>query len=136
MSIFADAEIIHAYSRAQGIADGVLVDVTETAREAGFRFPVAMTRAAWEDLADWTAADDKRKPEWTGQSTAGRLWDVLFMARTAAQRSAQTDRIVFQLLRIPREGRGLMPRKAFPILHIGPGDTPEPVITIMLRGDA
>ena len=38
-------EIIFSYTRAQAIADRVLVDVTPTALEAGFRFPVAATSA-------------------------------------------------------------------------------------------
>jgi len=37
--------VIDAYSRAQAIEDGVLVDVSATAREAGLRYPVALTRA-------------------------------------------------------------------------------------------
>ena len=40
-------EVIHRYTRAQALADGVLVDVTDAAREAGFRTPVAMTIAVW-----------------------------------------------------------------------------------------
>ena len=38
---------IFAYTRAQAIEDGILVDVSETAREAGFRIPVAITRTVW-----------------------------------------------------------------------------------------
>ena len=41
-------EVISAYTRAQAIEDGILVDVSETAREAGIRYPVALTRAVWE----------------------------------------------------------------------------------------
>lgn len=36
-------EPIFSYSRKQAIADGVLVDVSEMAREAGFKYPVAVT---------------------------------------------------------------------------------------------
>ena len=32
--------VIYSYSRAQAIAEGVLVDVTEIAKEAGFKWPV------------------------------------------------------------------------------------------------
>ena len=42
-SLFENADVIHRYTRAQAIEDGTLVDVTETAREAGWRFPVATT---------------------------------------------------------------------------------------------
>ena len=40
-------EVISSYSRAQAIEDGVLVDVSSVAREAGIKFPVAMTRTVW-----------------------------------------------------------------------------------------
>jgi hypothetical protein len=42
------AIVISSHSRAQAFRDGVLIDVSETAREAGFRYPVVLTRAAWE----------------------------------------------------------------------------------------
>ena len=35
------AEIMSAYSRAEALADGTLVDVTATAHETGFKSPVA-----------------------------------------------------------------------------------------------
>jgi hypothetical protein len=38
---------IAVYSRQQAIEDGVLADVTETAREVGFRIPVTFTAAVW-----------------------------------------------------------------------------------------
>jgi hypothetical protein len=131
---------IHTYSRAQAISDGVLVDVTDTAREAGFRFPVAMTSAAWADTVGWSDDDERRKPEGTGQDEAGRLWDVLWMAKhyvAAANRAGRnTDRVAVQLLRVPREGRGVRPRKAALILRVGPGDAGEPVITITLPDES
>ena len=36
-------EVIFSYTRAQAIADRALIDVTPTAAEAGFGFPVAVT---------------------------------------------------------------------------------------------
>ena len=41
-------EVIDAYSRAQALEEGVLVDVSVLAREAGIKFPVAVTRAVWQ----------------------------------------------------------------------------------------
>jgi hypothetical protein len=41
-------DLIHRYTRAEAIADGVLVDVTATAREAGIRWPVVRTWTVWE----------------------------------------------------------------------------------------
>jgi hypothetical protein len=46
--MFENADLIHRYNRADALRDGVLIDVSATAREAGIRFPVALTRAVWE----------------------------------------------------------------------------------------
>jgi hypothetical protein len=46
--MFDDFDLIHAYTRADAIRDGVLIDVSAVAREAGFKFPVALTAAVWE----------------------------------------------------------------------------------------
>ena len=35
--------VIYAYTRAQAVADGVQVDVTKTAKEAGISFPVFLS---------------------------------------------------------------------------------------------
>ena len=35
-----NARIVYAYSRSQAVADGVQVEVTKTAHEAGIKFPV------------------------------------------------------------------------------------------------
>ena len=70
-------EVIYRYTRAQAIEDGVLVDVSETAREAGFRWPVAMTSAAWADCVAWSEEDNQRQ---VNQDESGRLWDVLWSA--------------------------------------------------------
>lgn len=122
--------VISSYSRSQAIADGFLVDVTTVAAEAGIRFPVALIRAAWEDCVSWTAEDEKRKG-FTGNSDAGRLWDVLFMAAMAMRRAGDGQEMNYNFYRIPREGKGRKPRMVTLKLHIGPGDTAAPVITIM-----
>ena len=41
-----DPKLISSYMRSEALSDGVLVDVTEMARVAGFVIPVALTRAA------------------------------------------------------------------------------------------
>lgn len=125
------------------IEDGSLIDVTigtavrPSSGEAGFRWPVALTASAWVDCVAWTEQDDKRKPQGTGQSESGRLWDVLFMAHQAIKRAPATVgfrsavRLPFQVLRIPAHGKGVRPRLATLHLVMGPGDRGEPVLTIM-----
>ena len=119
-------DVIYAYTRAQAIADGVLVDVSDTAKEAGFKFPVSLTQAVYEDCVAWNEEDNRRQ---TCQDESGRLCDVLWMASLAAKRGGQE--ILFQLYRVPRGGRGMKPRLVTLKAHCGPGDNAEPVITIL-----
>lgn len=126
-------KVIYTYSRRQAIADGMLIDVTETAREAGVTFPVAITAAAWADCVAWDADTEARKG-CTGNSERGRLWDVVWMFRTFAK-AARGSVINFALYRIPREGRGTRARKVYLKAVCGPGDTAEPVVTIMLPNE-
>lgn len=124
-------EPISTYTRAQALDDGVLVDVSELAKEAGFLFPVALTRAAWGDCVEWCEADSKRQ---TYQDEQGRLWDVLWMASVAARRNGGSE-LRFQLYRVPRGGRGVRPRLVVLQMHCGPGDEGEPIITISMVGE-
>jgi hypothetical protein len=128
-AIFDEAlAFIHGYTRAQALADGVLVDVTETAREAGFRIPVAITAAAWSKTVQWSEVDSERQ---THQDEAGRLWDVLWMSYVAARRASGGCRVSVPLQVVPRGGRGRRPRSTALHMVIGPGDEGEPVITLM-----
>jgi hypothetical protein len=45
--MFNETDLIHRYTRAEGLRDGVLIDVSQTAREAGIRYPIALTAAVW-----------------------------------------------------------------------------------------
>jgi hypothetical protein len=126
-SLFSEAEVISVYTRAQAIADGVLIDTTETAKEAGFRVPVAITAAVWADCVAW----DNRHEQAT-QDESGRLWDVLSMAAHAA-RLNQGSLAPFFVARIPSQGTRLESVQL--VCHIGPGDDAEPVITIMQPGE-
>jgi hypothetical protein len=121
--MFTGEDLIHSYSRAEAIADGVLVDVTPVAREAGIRFPVALTRAVWQRCV---AVPDGVE----GQDEAGRLWDVLFLLRCAARRATGS------LIEFGAHVRGDNSERMPPLVHLkaacGPGDQGEPVITVMM----
>jgi hypothetical protein len=124
--VFEDADRIYRYSRADAIADGVLVDVTATAREAGIRYPTAVTEAVW----DFCVAVP---PGVECQDEAGRLWDVLFLLAMAARHSGGAEiRFAVHVRNDNREG-------APPLVHLkalcGPGDGGEPVITVMLPNE-
>lgn len=125
--MFEDADLIHCYTRADAIADGVLVDVTATAREAGFRVPVALTQAAWGDCVSWSAEDNT---DGIYQDESGRLWDVLWMASLSARGNKGVSQLSFVVLRIPRGSTTGEPQPVSLLMDIGPGDQGEPVVTI------
>lgn len=131
-------EPIDVYTRAQALADGALVEVPAgIARESRFVVPVALTAAAWGDCVSWDDADTER----TGliQDQTGRLRDVLTMARLAARR-ATGPAVVFTVARLPREPQpfaedGPEAEEVQLVMHTGPGDQGEQVITIMMPGE-
>ena len=60
-----NSEIVYAYTRRQAVADGVQIEVTKTALEAGIKYPMFLTRAVWDAFV--------AVPEGvTGQDEAGR----------------------------------------------------------------
>ena len=123
--------VIDSYTRAQALADGVLVEADPAlVAETGILLPVALTAAAWADCVAWDTADDQRKN--TLQDETGRLWDVLFMASRVMIASPGERRQTIELYRVKREGSGHRPRKVALVVEIGPGDEGEPVLTIML----
>ena len=117
-----ELDCIFAYSRADAIKDGVLVDVSEMAREAGFRFPVALTHAAFETCVSVPANVPCQDEE-------GRLWDVLNVARFSILQSEHAREVVFT----PRvkNDAGRAKRRQLKAV-VGAGDSGEPVVTIML----
>lgn len=122
-SIFG--EVIYSYTRTQAIEDGVLVDVSETAAELGFRLPVAVSAAVWTRCVDW-------ENEEAGQDEKGRLWDVLWIARLAA-RGAKEQSQVGYILRVVQADQTVEHVELK--MHIGPGDEGEPVITILMANE-
>ncbi len=126
-------KVIFRYTRQQAIEDGVLIDASAVAAEAGFTLPVALTAAAWADAVAWSEADNERQAY---QDESGRLWDVLFMAAHAIRSDSKgVQPLKFSLNRIPRDGRSRRSRQLALTLILGPGDDGEPVITILLPGE-
>ncbi len=122
--------VISTYTRAQAIEDGVLIDPGSMAKEAGFKWPVALTANAWADCVAWADDDSAQQIH---QDQSGRLWDVLYMAFHAIRTSKDSgDRILFQLYRVPRDGQSMEAELTTLRLIVGPGDSGEPVITILL----
>jgi hypothetical protein len=122
--MFGNEDLIHRYTRADALADGAMVDVTSTAKEAGIRYPVALTRAAWEKCVTVP-------PGVVCQDEAGRLWDVLWLLRLAIGRHDSACLVRFAV-HVRNDNRERTP----PLVRLkavcGPGDQGEPVVTVML----
>lgn len=117
------ADVIFTYTRAQAIEDGVLVDVTSTAKEAGFKIPVAITHRVWAEVI---APDDDARQ--AGETGTGRLWDVLWMLHVAIRsQQAASSQVHYAVLATDKGNLRKMTLKAL----CGPGDHGEPVATIM-----
>ncbi|HRH81905.1 MAG TPA: hypothetical protein PLW81_12750 [Thiobacillaceae bacterium] len=127
-SIWGD--LIFAYTRKDAIEDGVLIDVTETARTCGFVIPVAITSQAYAECVQWSEADNDIQ---TYQDESGRLKDVLMMCFFWIKKHGRnrTDDIIFPFLYVPRDGVSETPVETVLKVNIGPGDRGEPVLTIM-----
>ncbi len=91
---------IYSYTREQAIEDGEQVDAGSMAKEAGFKFPVYLTRAVWQGYIV--------PPEGLeGQDTSERLLDTLRTLHTyIKQGGAGTDTIYFMVpYQLPSETR-------------------------------
>lgn len=121
-------EPIHVYLRSHALEDGVLVDVTSMAKEAGFKIPVAVTHAVWHEYIEWENVKNKKAI----QDTNGRLWDVLSTLHFACRASKNESEITYRLHVIPRDRQAVTPDLLELKAVIGSGDNGEPVITIML----
>ncbi|PTX92322.1 hypothetical protein DB354_13345 [Opitutus sp. ER46] len=116
---------IFTYSRKQALADGVQVDVTVTAKEAGFRFPVFLTHGVFDAYVTVPTGA-------VGQDEAGRLWDILWMLRYAIREMrSDLSRIPFQLY-VRNDNRKA--RLVNLVAECGAMDVddPSPAITVML----
>jgi len=120
---------VFTYTRAEALADGVLLDVSPLAREAGFRIPVALTAGLWAAYG---------APDKTPASDQGTVWGALWMLRCAAigilpaklDRHPHGETLWFQLELTPR-GK-TQPELVLLKAISGPGDVGEPVLTILL----
>jgi hypothetical protein len=121
-------KVVYAYTRSQAVADGVQVEVTKTAQEAGIKFPVFLTRTVFDAYV--------AVPEGvTGQDEAGRLWDLVWMTRYAILRARPgVDRLPVALY-VRNDNHGAKLIKL--IATCGPLDIddPQPTITVMMVGE-
>ena len=128
---FDGAPVIFSYTRAQAIEDGVLIDLTEWAKETGFKIPVACTATVWNKYIVPTEGTKA-----LGQSERGRAHDVLWMLFVAIKRqethhkatgngkAQSVDQLLYELIFLQAPQR--QETVTFKAI-CGPGDDGEPV---------
>ena len=124
-----NAELIYSYTRQQAIEDGILIDITTLAQEAGIRYPVAITSGLFDELNPTENEQQK-----LGQHFTGRTWDLLTLFRYYAKRGGQELHFHIFVQRLTKKNKPKM-TKQYVKAVCGPGDNHEPVITIMLPGE-
>ena len=123
-NLFGD--MISSYSRADAIADGVLVDLSHVARAAQYRVPVAISSALWARCIETPArVSPQAELLWT--------WKLLYRVHWAIQVCNQgATRIDVELEVADDEGE--RQRVRF-LAAMGPGDDGEPVMTLMFHDE-
>jgi hypothetical protein len=125
--VFEEADLIHRYTGADAIRDGVLIDVFAVVREAGIHYPVALTRAAWEKCVTVP-------PGVLFQDEAGRLWDVCWLLACAARRGGSGPEVGFGV-HVRQDNRERSPPLVRLKARCGRGDQGEPVVTVLLSSE-
>ena len=117
-------------SRTKAIAAGRLYDVSELAKEAGFKWAVALTRNAWNECVKWSCEDSENQ---IFQSERIRLIEVLRVcAYTIRIEDPERSRMNFNMARIPRDGVSTSATKLELQIVAHLDDDEKPVLTILL----
>ena len=99
--------------------------MTKTAQEAGIKFPVFITRTAFDAYVTVP-------PNVTGQDEAGRLWDVVWMLRFAIRKAVQgQSRLPFALY-VRNDNRAPRLVKLVAMCGALDMDDPQPAIMVMM----
>ena len=123
--MFTEVDLIHAYTRAEALADGQLVDVTDYARKVGITVPVAVTAAVYGLCIEVPASRARL------EDVGGRTHDIVWLLRCAIARKPNGRRVDFSVRCSTRKGIRRIALKAL----CGPGDAGEPVITVMCQDE-
>lgn len=110
--------LLSVYTRAQALADGVLIDLTKLypSDTRLFRWPVACTIPVWERVRKHADANGN-----------AAVWYLCLMAIKGKTKIISESEHLFAC-HIPIDN----PRPTEFKINVGPGDNYEPVITIMM----
>lgn len=124
-------------SRQEALQQGFLIEVSSVAQNAGYRFPVALTRALWRDVN--AAPDSLMGRDYGGviQTPDNRLWHLLLDLAYQIDRDAAPDESAFvaRILMPTADPAGQVWSRCSIRYSLGLGDDGEAVATIMRPGE-
>lgn len=118
-------EALYEYNWDDAVNDGTFVNVSDMAKEAGIRFPTAVTSNLYHTYIN-------PDPMPSHQDEKGRLWDVLHMFKLAARKTADhflTFKVIFA------NGDITKTVELWAVCEARSSKNPEPIVTIMLPED-
>lgn len=122
--LFSECNMIFEYTRAHAIADGVLIDLSNSfpSDTRMFKWPLACTSAVWKLIESAASSEDV--------DPALYVWDIAFMAHVAIKSATNSGSSELPFaVKLPLTENGTEYRLK---LVCGPGDDGAPVLTIML----
>lgn len=134
---FENAPVIFAYTRAQALADGVLVELKQAPRY-GFRIPLVCTERVWLHLLGGSHVGEP------SEATQQREGALLFAAKAAARAKVDTeragvpdarpDRLDFTVT-VTTEGENPREVELYMLIHPDDDGSMRPVGTIMFMDE-
>jgi hypothetical protein len=118
-------EVIYAYTRAQAIADGEQVELTDDLTQMAqqlYKYPIYLTRSVF-DLIERAVNNKRHCNDWKGV-----LWDILYMSQKTGRRlDPQTTQFTVIITGAARKKYHTF------LIQCGPIDidNPAPALTIM-----
>lgn len=77
-------KVIYSYTRNDGLEDGFFADISELAKEAGFKIPVCVTQGVLDLLNE----------KLEGQDLKGRAWDMFTILKLEIKRQTKPDSFI------------------------------------------
>lgn len=121
LSAIAELEYLQGCSRFEALIDGMLVDLSSVAREAGIRYPLAVTSSVY--VACIAAFDD-----YEYGTERDRAHDLAFQVAALANASAGEPESLFEFA-VERDELDVVPLKVVCSF----GDFGEPVLTVLME---
>jgi len=127
--------VIYTYTHQQAVEDGMLIDVSHTARGMGFDVPVFVTNTVW---AEAICPDGV-----SGSRTGLFLAYVKGILRNLHEEDALSNDLIELPMTLPmvgvhvvdREGKEIEPVECVLWLHLSANDDGEPIFKIMFPAD-